>query len=716
MAKKPQRSAPGLSPLPAGLPRVPRAIMRSSREPLDAQLDVKRGHLPDDLQGHVFVMAPVGSVEDGCESQPGNPILSGEGMIYRVDFDRPGQAFVKAEPSTAPCYYADRATYHARPEKYAMLRFRDFGLGRLSPLLGMRNLLNTAFLPMRFGPGQRPRLVITTDDGRPYEIDPQTLRTVTPVGRLTEWRNVLGNGIRIGPWTFGSMPFPLIMSTAHPVFDPRTSEMFTVNYGRAQSSMVAAMTQIAQSVDSLSDALLLLLQKAPKLLMLYAMILPVWFFGLFRRKFHGADTDSFTYLLRWRGDGDLERWNLVLPDGSPVVIEQTLHQMAITRDYIVLLDASFKFAPDQMYNSIHPFHRDNQQLERMIREMLTGPQMPETKLYIVRRSDLQGGQQPRTLFPRVQDPPSVVAKQLTIEPEALHFLADYENPDQKITLHVVHSSAACLAEWLRDYDQSAYPPYGPVPHDLLGLIAVGQMDISRLGRYVVDGEHGVISESHQLSSVDNPNTFNVAFYAYRDAMDRPEPPAQLKQIYWMTGGFWPELLTKFIYDMYRDYRSRAIPIADFQQMTGNFKPTALLRLDTEKMQLVQSYEFPPTHLGLSPQFVPRRRDAAPDPDVDPYTDGYLVCTVVSEVDGSEFWIFKACDLTEPVCVLGHAGMKFGMTIHNTWLPEAPRRDAPYYVSAREDFEPRVKATRNFTIAKLFERDVYPYCDRPGAEP
>lgn len=704
MARKNLRPATTFKPLPAGLPRVPRAVMRSSREPFQAPLVVRSGRLPDDLQGHVFCMSPAGSVNDGAVSRPGDALLGGDGMIYRFDFDQPGQASFMMRPSAAPCLYADQGSYGATNPAYHRLQFHDLGIGRLSASLGMRNALNTAFLPMRFSGDQSERLLVTTDDGRPYEIDPHTLQTVTPVGKLTEWRELIGAGLKVGPWALGSFPFPLVMSTAHPVFDAHSEELFTVNYGRAPSTLFAAMIEVVQDVETLAQAWRLLLEKGYKLLLFVLLSLPLWILGLFERFWRGANNDDFTYLLRWRGEGDLERWNLVQPDGAPVTIRQTLHQMAITRDYVVLLDAAFKFSSDQLFNTIHPFRRDNKLLEQLARELLTGPQMPETVLYIVRRSDLHEGQMVNETTRGIA-PPSVVARPLMIPPEALHMLAEYENPGGNIILHLAHSNAACLAEWLREYDQSAYPPYDPVPADLLGLVAVGQMDIGRLGRYVIDAERAVVNDSRLVSSFTEPNTFNLAFYTYRDSPS----VAPLGQVYWMTGGFWPEVLTKFIYETYKDYRNRIIPLDQFQQITNNFKPNNLMRLDTTIMQLVDSFIFPNTHMGLSPQFVPRRRNT-PDPTVDPMIDGYIVCTVLSGDDCSQLWVFDAANLAEPVCVLGHDQLRFGLTIHTAWMAEAQPRTARYRISARADFEKRVRATGRRTLVTFFERYVFPYCD------
>jgi carotenoid cleavage dioxygenase-like enzyme len=65
--------------------------MTASRDELDdIQLEIE-GNLPEDLQGHVFIVAPVGTVESGgLPFKDGDSLLNGDGMIYRLDFDRPG--------------------------------------------------------------------------------------------------------------------------------------------------------------------------------------------------------------------------------------------------------------------------------------------------------------------------------------------------------------------------------------------------------------------------------------------------------------------------------------------------------------------------------------------------------------------------------------------------------------------------------------------------
>src|SRR5262249_40385561 len=162
------------------------------------------------------------------------------------------------------------------------------------PLLGARDFLNTAFVPIA-QPGQAPRLLLTYDAGRPYEIDPLTLEVLGPMGAAAEWAAEV----------FQSSPFPMILSAGHPFWDPPTRELFTISYGRSLASMGPHPERIGWL--------------GPQL----------W-------SHQGGVPDSFTHLVRWNGAGALEHWQLLGPDGTEVQISQSVHQVAVTRNWIVL--------------------------------------------------------------------------------------------------------------------------------------------------------------------------------------------------------------------------------------------------------------------------------------------------------------------------------------------------------------------------------------------
>ncbi|HEY9851902.1 MAG TPA: hypothetical protein V6D28_20685 [Leptolyngbyaceae cyanobacterium] len=116
-------------------PQFPRSILSVSQEEFYGQdsahqplkLTIKEGlterevELPLDLQGHVFIVGPAGSVDS--EKCPNSEYVvkptgdgwtsafNGDGMIYRLDFAE-GKARLSTRLVKTPCYYADVATHH----------------------------------------------------------------------------------------------------------------------------------------------------------------------------------------------------------------------------------------------------------------------------------------------------------------------------------------------------------------------------------------------------------------------------------------------------------------------------------------------------------------------------------------------------------------------------------------------------------------------------
>ncbi len=679
--------------VPGCCPPVPESIMTTSRcELSDIKMQI-RGELPDDLQGHVFIVAPVGSVTSGdAPDADGTSLLGGDGMIYRLDFDRKGEVGLKTRLLKPPCYYADKAT---RPgSQYAKYGFRNHGISRFSLSLGFRNELNSAFLPIKFRDDSNERLLVTYDAGRPYEIDTETLEVVTPIGANTEWRSE----------TSLKFPFPPVLSTAHPVFDPHKSEMFAVNYGRSLGNFLETIPFIYE-VDELPEQVDELLKELARFIQsqdLVKSFLKTFsqmsqdildFYLELIERITKIEIKDFVYLIRWDGVSNIERWKLVLPDGTPVKIQQSMHQIGVTEDYVVLMDTAFTTGLEQVINNPFPHSKG---VERIIRELLSRPALPDSILYIVRRADLKVGQRPACSQQEVE----VVARRVVIPLEAAHFLVDYKNLDGHITLHVAHICATDVSEWLRTYDISAFAPYNSVPSRLRGM-QQDEMDISRVGRYTIDPESGEILDSKVI--YDSKCTWFVALYAYRDMLPPGQSPGQLDNIYWVSLGLWKELMTQFIIDLYKDYKYRAVPVKEMLRLAETGKPACLFRMYTsnESLEISDRYEFPGGYIASSPQFVPRRDGEGSS------TDGYIVCTVFTP-DSSEIWIFDAPNLAKgPRCRLSHPSLKFSLTIHTAWLQKIAPRTASYHIPVRQDYQGLVKQ-QSQEIQELFETEVYPH--------
>lgn len=246
---------------------MPTSMMSTGVEDLMAAprtlpLHVLGGELPEDLVGHIFVSGSIAS--------PGRPAFSGEGVIYRIDFNGEQHTQVKQAILRPPCFRADQALIGS--DHGDLLIFHDLGLTRLSPLLGARTVLSNSPIALH------DRMIVTTDCGRPWEFDAESLELVTPIGRGDEWRGAIP-----APWLF-----PLVLATAHPAEDPRTGEFFTTNY--CNPSMA-----------------------------------------------HKA----FCHLMRWHERGQIEHFQLIDDNGDPVAIEQCIHQIVVTKNHVILQDSAF---------------------------------------------------------------------------------------------------------------------------------------------------------------------------------------------------------------------------------------------------------------------------------------------------------------------------------------------------------------------------------------
>lgn len=710
--------------------RFPKAILSVSREELDGvELTIKKGlteeetSLPDDLLGHLFAIAPAGTLDsppvDGEKEvvRPSangwTPLFNGDGMVYRFDFDA-GKAKLTNRIVKTPCYYADIATQ--QKAEYHKLRFKNMGYGRTSLTssgkiaLGFRNQLNTALVPFEFANDEQ-RLLISWDTGRPFEIDPQTLELIAPVGWNEQWRSLIA-------LPGATPPFKQVGSSAHPCFDPNQGgEMYTANSGRSllavlwlSRSVFPRLKSILQFFRTLSNNFLLRILDA--LLGFTVNLLQAG------EKILENSRHNFVYLLRWHGRevGDVEKWKLVQEDGKPIAIKQTLHQMGITQDYIILADTSFKFDIEEgfPYSAI-PVIKDS---EVLAFDELDFTELPQTNIYVVRRADLNSQQK------------QITVKKIVIPLAMAHYLVDYENPQGRITIHAAHLCATDPAETIRSTDSSIFadPEIDTSLKQLAGVVCA-PMDVSRLGCHVVDAVNGTVMSSsydHDLQS-----TWSTAFYVYRD--DRPT--RKFEDIYWNSWGCWTDTLSKHIYNLYQNYQQRTVSLEEVQKIACEGIPASVCRLhidrtdDFPKIELQNRYLFPTNILGTSAQFIPKANSEGA-------REGYIVCVVISsdsllsESDkdpnwsqNSELWILDAANLKEgPLYRISHPQLNLGFTLHTTWLASIPNTGSTRSYDIRQDYESIIEelltesekqknsSNREVAekIAELFEREIYPH--------
>ncbi len=749
--------------------------MCTTREEQKLTLLVTEGELPKDLTGYVFALVQAGSVNnelpipkyltDGSiNPEFGTPLMNGDGMLYRFDFSTPGKVELTTRLMKPPCFYADLAL--ARGTTWnGIAGFSSFGISRMNLLMGFRNELNTAFVPTWFKNAGAPYGLLTYDVGRHYALDTQSMELVTPIGSNNDWI----------PGTPPAMvqPFPMVQTTAHPSFDPVTKELFSVNYTRSlvasshsDNMMAVLKSHLATEAEAALHKLLdsekgnpdpkVVVQKIHDLFLGYSQKLEqtpsplktlkkviTWPFragshlfrqivglpvisklwsiiswpirkakGLIQKEKDKMSIPNRVHLVRFDGE-NFQTWELQDQTGTSIRIDQCIHQTAITRDYVVLVDTSFKFSLDLLINNPFPH---NYTIDRLLRELTAKPMLPYSTCYLVRRSDLKAGS---TTVPCIKMPAPIPL-------ETVHFSAEYENPDNQITLLMVHNSAVCMSEWIRPYDINQLTGQ-PSPEYLTGMFSIGDMDISRLGKYTIDGETGLMKEQtimYEKGNTDSPevgpNTWGIALYTFRDIISHTTPNSSIPYMWFMSNGPDPEMLTQFIYNLYDHYPNRIIPVEEVLKVTRQDINFSLNRLNTETMKIDDHFQLGKLEYIRSLQFVPRPGSLTPS-DPSYYTDGYIVCTLEAGIGTdeetadyhNEVWVFDAAKISAgPVCKLVNPDMQFCFSLHSAWMDRVDAYDSPYFIPVQEDYTAQIAKMPSSLEQKLFteffKKNVYPH--------
>jgi carotenoid cleavage dioxygenase-like enzyme len=164
----------------------------------DHVLEVVEGHWPDDVEGSVFVVGP-------DKREPDGHWFAEAGLLEKIRLvpDRRGRIRVEHRIIDTPVQ---------RIKRRLGFLFRRVAFMELSPF-GVTNLANTNVQSIE------GRMFVGYDAGRPIEVDPETLRFVTPVGTNAEW-------LQAAPGVFE----PLCAVAAHPASDVDERALYFVNY------------------------------------------------------------------------------------------------------------------------------------------------------------------------------------------------------------------------------------------------------------------------------------------------------------------------------------------------------------------------------------------------------------------------------------------------------------------------------------------------------
>lgn len=725
----------------------PSAILSCSRREFYAQDDLHASlsltivdaageltRLPEDLMGAVFIVSTVGSVSSKTTTvddkvvlpcdDGGTALFNGDGMIYRVDFNS-GAASLTTRIAATPSYYADQISFEGR-EKYShLIPWVNLGLGRTSPILGLLKQASTAFVPLRFPNSKNERLLITSDVMRPFEVDPVSLKLIAPVGKNSDWTPLLDK------YPINLTPFSMLMSTAHPAFDPITGELFVTN------------TQV--SFDNfMKDRIKKDFKKRVSELIDRRHYPVVEFFMAAFQKLLGL-LDAFhldgyngVKLHRWTGNSiDIDTFDVVDEAGNPIVIKQSTHMMGISEHYVVFADTSFKLSllenlPSQFFDENYsPFSDDfntnyeskfvaecSNKFKQAVRMVFTYPQSPDTHLYLIDRSDFiqASGLQ-------------VMAKKVTVKGEIAHFFVDYQqSSSDKLVLHAGMAYASDPAEFIHSVDRSMLTNESMKSQS--GMLTAG-MDINSPAVIVVDLDTQT-SEKVDLSLEQSiQHTPVLGLYTYRDSY----PVQQFEHIYWLGAPLWNSTLPSVMDDLYGNYPYRRQSKSAMLDMIAKEVPAMVNKISIDKdaldhwldtgvkpesvLKVEDHYQCPDGYLVTSPTYVPKVGI-----NQNEIAGGYLICcTIFSDhycsddqadnwSSNTEFWIFDADNLSVgPQYKLSHPQLNMGFPLHTTWLKHLDTKDSYYDVEAdhKDEVERLIKhlpSKQLQTQIKALFRQVY----------
>ncbi|MBK6264811.1 carotenoid oxygenase family protein [Marivirga sp. S37H4] len=717
-------------------------LLTSTREPLDVELKVKEGKIPDDLSGFVFINSGAGTVNSGglpyerylpdgkFNQEFGSPVINGDGYMFRFDLTEAGKVKLKTRLLKTPCFYADLGSspiLNGKDNPYADIAFKNKGLARMSMKLGTRNQINTAITPFQQPGNDEARLLATFDAGRPFEFDPDSMELITPIGENKFWR--------AGTPPFLQNPFPMILTTAHPVYDPETREVFSVNFTKTTKSLLKA-TEIFDRIFEDEESLEKRLEEKidhwknyestenvveevndffyeagakPKKETFWEK-LKAFYWRVIGHKF---SNENAVYLIKWMGEKKPKAYKIVNEDGSAIEIAHNMHQIGFSKDYIILADTNFKFTLDVMMNNPFP---NNEKIDSFLRDLLDGAQNDYSSLYIIPRKQL------------IDEKKEVMAHKVVLPLETVHFSVDYNNDDDIITIHTAHNCCACPAEWIRYYDKLKCSGE-LIDAQRVGMLAVGEMDIGKIGKVLIDVKNRDVLESestflHLTGDLDEkdpgPHTWGVGLYTYRDMLSPDKNVDKIEHVFWQAYGMSDQMLTDFMYNLYEcSDRNRIYSAEEMLGFSKKGAPFILQTVETASMKVIDHYSFPNDTFMWSLQFVP---SSNLNSGIVSSLNGYILCTVVGKEENSynlssyysEIWLFDAKNLKRgPVVKLHHESLQFAFTIHSVWVEKALNVSIPSYkIDIRQDYNEQIKRVKGRRLRKkiqsLMDENVYPH--------
>ena len=381
--------------------------------------------------------------------------------------------------------------------------------------------------------------------------------------------------------------------------------------------------------------------------------------------------NGFIHLIKWDKYHPLQRWRIFGRDGHPAFIAATAHSLGVTRHHVLVFETAAQVEPLRMMG---------------IRSVQ--PQQHRTPVWIIRKADLQLGQE------------FVIADYLELDFDTSDIMCNYDDSDSEITLYGQYLGAMDKSEPQYSRDKRTFG--GRVPDQLAGYPAA-PIDVGGLVRARIDVQPLTVREitSDFRLIRDDQLFWDMNDPAYRGHFQFPE---QFEHIYWAAVGYRKDHVLQRVADAYEDYPSRLYTNDSLPQ---NDQPSALVHMDCLAMRLTDAYQFPTDCVMRTPQFMPRKNSHTQD-------DGYIFTAVVrnnpthSIGNGKEIWIFDAQHLAQgPLAILGHPKLNFATTNHALWVANIGPRPLDVYNANVGDFFRSKASNHRSSVKEVIERYILP---------
>jgi hypothetical protein len=383
-------------------------------------------------------------------------------------------------------------------------------------------------------------------------------------------------------------------------------------------------------------------------------------------------------LIRWDGYHDFEAWIVVDTNGVEIEIKQSIHELVFTRDYILLADTAF-VAGTEMFT---PWK---------------SAKLPHDKtvVHIIDRRDLILGKK------------TVISKQVVVDNPCIHLIPEYENPNDQITVYMLHTPATNTAEILRSYDRDLNGNL--FPKHLIGYGTLPVLDLSSIGKHLINVTRSEVAKSEYISEM--PYCWGPYLYTY---MGRQTKPYNGQDLFIMFKGFSRDVLPQRIFNAYKNVDARQVPLEDMVNGEGFHHNNSICRITTKDFAIADAYVFPDRVL----LYTIATLDSKDQEDA-----GYVIAGIVTDQaagepsSGHEYWLFNASDLAKgPICKLSHESLNNSTLFHAVYIPKTvaknlAQKEVLYQIPIREDYPKKELEKWDSSVFECFEDVIWPLYDQ-----